>query len=141
MPLVMQLNVVSAEQELYSSTAQKVIVPGSEGDMGIMPQHTQLLSTLRPGEVLVTTASGEDESIYVSGGMVEIQPHVVTILSDTAIRTDELDQERAESAKQHAEQVLAEGGDDMDVAKAQAELLQSIEQLKLIENLRKRKSH
>jgi len=143
MALTMHLNIVSAEEEIYSNPAEMVIVPGSGGDLGIMPQHSQLLSNLKPGEVIITKPGGEQQSIFVSGGIVEVQPHVVTVLSDTAIRENDLDKEKAEQAKQHAEEILnsSEGMEDIDLARAQAELLQAVEQLKLIDKLRKKRSH
>ncbi|MBF0264468.1 MAG: F0F1 ATP synthase subunit epsilon [Gammaproteobacteria bacterium] len=143
MAITMHLNIVSAEEEIYSNPAEMVIVPGSAGELGILPQHAQLLSSLKPGEVIITKPGGEQQSIFISGGIVEVQPHVVTVLSDTAIREDDLDKEKAEQAKQHAEEILnsSEGLDDHDLVKAQAELLQAIEQLKLIDKLRNKRSH
>jgi len=139
MAITMKLNIVSAEQEIYSDLSEMVIVPGTDGDLGIMPQHTQLISTLKPGEVIVTKQGGDRESIYISGGILEVQPHIVTILSDTALRAGDLDEERAQQAKEHAESMLEDNASEMDVAKAQAELMQAIEQLKLIEKLKKNK--
>jgi len=139
MALTMKLNIVSAEREIFSNLAEMVIVPGTDGDLGILPQHTQLLSTLKSGEVIITEQGGKQESIYISGGMLEVQPHVVTILSDTALRAADLDAAAAQEAKEHAEKMLAEQTDEVDVAKAQAELLQAIEQLKMIDKLRKQK--
>ncbi len=141
MAMTMQLNIVSAEEEIFSDLAEMVIVPGSGGDLGIMPQHSQLLSTLKPGEVIITNPGGEKQSIFVSGGILEVQPHVVTVLSDTAIRAADLDEAKAEASRQKAEQMLADKADNVDVAQAQALLMQSIEQLKMIDSMRKRKSH
>jgi len=139
MAITMKLNIVSAEREIYSDLSEMVIVPGTDGDLGIMPQHTQLISTLKPGEVIITLQGGKKESIYISGGILEVQPHIVTILSDTALRAADLDEERAQQAKEKAEALLEENIDQVDIAKAQAELMQAIEQLKLIEKLKKRK--
>jgi F-type H+-transporting ATPase subunit epsilon len=139
MAITMKLHIVSAEQEIYSDLSEMVIVPGTDGDLGIMPQHTQLISTLKPGEVIVTKQGGERESIYISGGILEVQPHIVTILSDTALRASDLDEDRAQQAKEQAESMLEGDADKMDIAKAQAELMQAIEQLKLIEKLKKNK--
>ncbi len=136
MAITMQLNIVSAEQEIFSGLAEMVIVPGTDGDLGIMPQHSQLLSTLKVGEVVVTLQGGEKQSIFISGGIVEVQPHVVTVLSDTAVRVDELDEKRVQEAKERAEKLLQDNTDEIDVAKAQSELLQAIEQLKLIKKLK-----
>lgn len=135
----MKLDIVSAEQEIYSDLSEMVVVPGTNGDLGIMPQHTQLISTLKPGEVIITLKGGKQQSIFISGGIVEVQPHVVTILSDTAIRESELDEERAQKAKEHAESMLSEHTDEMSVAQAQAELVQAIEQLKMIERMKKKR--
>ncbi|MFK5985149.1 MAG: F0F1 ATP synthase subunit epsilon [Pseudomonadota bacterium] len=137
MAITMKLNIVSAEQEIYSDLSEMVIVPGTDGDLGIMPQHTQLISTLKPGEVIITLQGGKKQSIYISGGILEVQPHVVTILSDTALRASDLDEERAQQAKEKAELLLQENTGEIDVAKAQAELMQAIEQLKLIEKMKK----
>ena len=139
MALTMKLNIVSAEREIFSSLAEMVIVPGTDGDLGILPQHTQLLSTLKSGEVIITEQGGKQESIYISGGILEVQPHVVTILSDTALRASDIDAAAALEAKEHAEKLLSEKGDEVDIAKAQAELMQAIEQLKLIDKIRKNK--
>ncbi len=139
MAITMKLNIVSAEQEIYSGLSEMVIVPGTDGDLGILPQHTQLISTLKPGEVIIVLHGGKRESIYISGGILEVQPHVVTILSDTAIRASDLDESRALQAKEKAEALLDEEKDAIDIAKAQAELMQAIEQLKMIEKLKKNK--
>ncbi|MFK5891623.1 MAG: F0F1 ATP synthase subunit epsilon [Pseudomonadota bacterium] len=139
MAITMKLDIVSAEQEIYSDLSEMVIVPGTDGDLGIMPQHTQLISTLKPGEVIITLQGGKKESIYISGGILEVQPHVVTILSDTALRAADLDEDRALQAKEKAEALLEENSGEIDIAKAQAELMQAIEQLKLIEKLKKRR--
>jgi F-type H+-transporting ATPase subunit epsilon len=139
MAITMKLDIVSAEQEIFSDLSEMVLVPGTDGELGIMPQHTQLISTLKAGEVRVTLPGGEQQSIYISGGIVEVQPHVVTILSDTAIRADELDEERAQKAKEQAESMLGENADEVTVAQAQAELMQAIQQLKMIENMKKKR--
>ena len=140
MPMTMKLNIVSAEREIFSELAEMVIVPGAMGDLGILPQHSQLLSTLKAGEVVVTEPGGKQESIFVSGGLLEVQPHVVTILSDTALRTSELDKQSAEARKERAEHILKDQKSDINFAKAEAELEQAIIQLKLIDKLRKKKA-
>lgn len=139
MAITMKLDIVSAEQEIYSDLSEMVVVPGTNGDLGIMPQHSQLISTLKAGEVVITLQGGKQQSIYISGGIVEVQPHVVTILSDTAIREADLDEERAQEAKEHAESILGELTDEVSVAQAQAELMQAIEQLKMIERMKKKR--
>ena len=142
MAMTMKLNIVSAEKEIFSNLAEMVIVPGAMGDLGILPQHSQLLSTLKAGEVIITEQGGNQESIYISGGLLEVQPHVVTILSDTALRASDLDENAAMEAKERAEQALQEQESGIDFAKAEASLAEAIAQLKLIDKLRKkRKGH
>ncbi len=140
MAMTMRLNIVSAEKEIFSSLAEMVIVPGTQGDMGIMPQHSQLLSTLKPGEVIITEQGGEKESIYVSGGIVEVQPHVVTILSDTALRASDIDEAAAQNAKERAEDILSDQKSKIDFAKAEAQLAEAVVQLRMIEQRRKQQS-
>ena len=140
MAMTMKLNIVSAEKEIFSNLAEMVIVPGTQGDLGIMPQHAQLLSTLKAGEVVITEQGGAVESIYVSGGILEVQPHVVTILSDTAVRASDLDEASALQAKERAESTLDDKVTEIDFAKAEAQLAEAIVQLKLIDKLRKKKS-
>jgi len=140
MAMTMRLNIVSAEKEIFSSLAEMVVVPGTQGDMGIMPQHSQLLSTLKPGEVIITEQGGEKESIYVSGGIVEVQPHVVTILSDTALRASDIDEAAAQNAKERAEDILGDHKSKIDFAKAEAQLAEAVVQLRMIEKMRKQQS-
>jgi F-type H+-transporting ATPase subunit epsilon len=140
MAMTMKLNIVSAEKEIFSNLAEMVIVPGTQGDLGIMPQHSQLLSTLKAGEVIITEQGGKKESIYISGGMLEVQPHVVTILSDTALRASDLDESAALEAKQRAEEALKNQKSEIDFAKAESALAEAIAQLRLIEKIRKDKS-
>ncbi len=140
MAMTMKLNIVSAEKEIFSNLAEMVIVPGDMGDLGILPQHSQLLSTLKAGEVIITEQGGNQESIYISGGLLEVQPHVVTILSDTALRAGDLDEYAAQAAKQRAEEVLKDQDAEMDFAVAEAQLAEAIAQLKLIDKLRKKQS-
>jgi F-type H+-transporting ATPase subunit epsilon len=139
MAMTMHVNIVSAEKQLFSDTAEIVVAPASQGEVGIHPRHTQMLTTLKPGEVRVTKQGGEEESIYVSGGILEVQPHVVTILSDTAVRGADLDEAAAIAAKERAEQALKDKTGDMEEAEALARLAESVAQLKMIEKLRKGK--
>ncbi|HIB30852.1 MAG TPA: F0F1 ATP synthase subunit epsilon, partial [Candidatus Thioglobus sp.] len=111
---MIQVDIVSATESLYSGEAKCVFAPGVSGELGIYPQHLALLSTLRPGEVRVETESGI-ESIYVSGGIVEVQPSIVTIFSDTAIRANDLDESKALEAKQRAEEEMANADTDHDI--------------------------
>jgi F-type H+-transporting ATPase subunit epsilon len=133
------VDIVSAEGEIFSGDATMVFVPALLGDIGIAPRHAPLLTTLRPGEVRVQTAAGEEQHVYVSGGALEVQPHLVTVLADTAVRAKDLDEAAALQAKQRAEEALASRGEQMELAEAQAELARAIAQLKAIERLRKLK--
>jgi F-type H+-transporting ATPase subunit epsilon len=138
MAMTLHVDIVSAEAEIFSGTATMVFAPAEMGEVGITPRHTPLLTRLKPGEVRVQTQEGEELSFFVSGGMLEIQPHVVTVLSDTAIRADDLDEAQALEAKERAEHMLADQSADIDYAKAQAELVQSMAQLAAIKKLRNR---
>ena len=102
MAMTMHANIVSAEAEIFSGTVEIVVAPAIMGEVGIYPRHTQMLTTLKPGEVRVTKQGGEEESFYVSGGILEVQPHAVTILSDTCVRARDLDEAAALEAKQAA---------------------------------------
>jgi len=138
MAMTMHVDIVSAEHEIYSGVAEVVVAPALMGEVGIYPRHTQMLTPLKPGEVRITKQGGEEEAIYVSGGMMEVQPHVVTILSDTAVRAQDLDEAAAMEAKQKAEQAIQGRGDEMDLAEAQAHLAEAVAQLQTIQRLRKK---
>jgi F-type H+-transporting ATPase subunit epsilon len=133
------VDIVSAEGEIFTGEATMVFAPAIMGELGIAPRHAPLITSLKPGEVRVQLPSGEEQHVYVSGGALEVQPHVVTVLADTAIRAHDLDEAAALKAKQRAEEALANQTDKIEVAKAQAELAQQVAQLKLIEKLRKHK--
>lgn len=135
--MTMHLDVVSAEKELFSGTINAVFAPAQMGDVGIFPRHTPLVTGLRPGELKIEIEGEEDQYLYVSGGILEVQPHVVTVLSDTAIRAEDLDEAKALEAKQRAEDALKDQQGDFDAAKAQAELVRAAEQLRMIERMRK----
>lgn len=130
-------DIVSAEAEIFSGDAKMVIVPGEQGDLGIAPRHAPLLTRLRPGQVRVIRPDGEEEFYYISGGMLEIQPHVVSVLSDTAQRAGDLDEAAAVRAKEEAEKALADRSAGMEVAQAQAQLAQAMAQLAALERFRK----
>ena len=136
MALTIHVDIVSAEEEIFSGSAEMVIAPAIGGELGIMPRHTPLLAPLKPGEVIVRNGD-EDQYFYVSGGMVEVQPHVVTVLSDTALRAKDLDEAQAEAAKKRAEDAMKDKKSDVDYARAQAELAEAIAQLRTIQSLRK----
>jgi len=136
MAMTMHIDIVSAEEEIYSGTCEMVFAPLVTGEVGVMPRHAPLLARMKPGEVRVR--SGKDEqSFVVSGGLLEIQPHVVTVLADTAVRAHDLDEAQALEAKRRAEEALKDKKSDMDMARAQAELAEAIAQLRAIEKLRK----
>lgn len=134
-------DIVSAEAEIYSGEATMVIVPGEQGDLGVTPRHAPLLTRLRAGEVRVQTPEGGEEHFYVSGGLLEIQPHVVTVLSDTGLRAADLDEAAALEAKAAAERALADKTASMEVAEAQAQLAQAMAQLAALERFRKKMKH
>ena len=139
MAMTMHVDIVSAEVELFSGTAEVVVAPAVRGEVGIYPRHTQMITPLKPGEVRITKQGGEEEAIYVSGGILEVQPHVVTILSDTAVRAHDLDEAAAMQAKQDAEQALKDRQGEMEMAEDMAQLAQAQAQLHAIERLRKTK--
>ena len=137
MAMTLHLDVVSAEKELFSGTISAVFAPALMGDVGIYPRHTPLVTALRPGELKISIEGHEDQYLYVSGGILEVQPHVVTVLSDTAIRAEDLDEAKALEAKQRAEDAMKDKASDFDAAKAQIELVRAAEQLRMIERMRK----
>ncbi|MFZ1642818.1 MAG: F0F1 ATP synthase subunit epsilon [Candidatus Contendobacter sp.] len=137
MAMTLHVDIVSAEKELFSGAAEMVTAPGELGELGILPRHSQLLTRLKPGQVRVRLLGGEEQLFYVSGGLLEVQPHVVTILSDTAERAKDLDEVAAKAAKQRAEQVIADSRSEFEFARAKAELAEAIAQLQTIERLRK----
>jgi len=130
-------DIVSAEGEIFSGAAKMVFVPASQGEMGIAPRHAPLLTLLKSGEVRVPTPEGEEQSFFVGGGAIEIQPKKVTVLADTALRANDLDEARALEAKQRAEELLASNLDKISEAEALAELVRAAAQLKMIAKLRK----
>ncbi|MGE0114542.1 MAG: F0F1 ATP synthase subunit epsilon [Steroidobacteraceae bacterium] len=134
-----QVDIVSAEGEIFTGEAAMVFAPAVLGDIGIAPRHAPLITNLRPGEVRVQLPSGEEQHVYVSGGALEVQPHLVTVLADTAIRAKDLDEAAALQAKQRAEEALASRSETMELAEAQAELARAMAQLRAIERLRKLK--
>ncbi len=138
--LTIDVDVVSAVKSLYSGKARRVFAPGAMGEIGVLPKHAPFLSTLRPGEVRIEGENGETEHIYVSGGIVEVQPHTITILSDTATRAHDLDEARCLEAKTRAEEVMANADTDVDITKVKVSILELSAQLKLIEKLRKQKN-
>jgi len=140
MAMTMHLNIVSAEEEIFSGTVQSVFVPLISGEVGIYPRHTPLIGEIKPGEIVVRSDEGENEQhFFVSGGILEVQPHVVTVLSDTAIRAKDLDESVALEAKRQAEEAMQDQKADMDFALAQAELAEAVAQLNMIRKLREKR--
>ena len=138
MDMTLHVDIVSAEAEIFSGTSTMVFAPAEKGEVGISPPQTPLLTRQKPGEVRVQSDDGEEQSFFVSGGMLEVQPHVVTVLADTAIRADNLDEAQALEAKERAEKLLSDKTADIDYAKAQSELAESIAQLSTIRKLRQK---
>jgi F-type H+-transporting ATPase subunit epsilon len=136
----MQVEVVSAENEIFSGEATMLIATAAAGELGIYPQHTPLLTKLKAGDVRVQTADGEEQVIYVSGGILEVTPKKVTVLSDTAIRADDLDEAAALEAQRKAEQALKDSKADIDYARAKAELAQAAAQLQALKKRLKKRS-
>ena len=120
-----QVDIVSAEGEIYSGTASMVFAPAKMGEVGIAPRHAPMLSSLSPGEVRVQDADGKEETFYITGGLLEVQPHLVTILADTALRGDQLDEAAALAAQHDAEEALKGASDQTDLVRAQAELTEA----------------
>jgi len=138
MPLTIDVDIVSAERSIFSGPALMVFAPAEMGEVGITPRHTPLLTRLRPGEVRVQHPNGEEEGFYVSGGMLEIQPMVVTVLSDTAVRAEDLDEAAVLKAKEEAERQVHDRDAEIDYATAQAQLAETVAQLRTIQRLRRR---
>ncbi len=136
--MTIHVDIASAEEEIHSGPATVVYAPAEMGEVGIYPRHAPLLSRLRPGEIRIETPAGEELFFFVSGGLLEVQPHVVTVLADTAIRATDLDEAAALEAQKQAEQEMKDRKSEMDYAKAKAELVQAAAQLRAIQKLRKR---
>ena len=136
MAMTIHVDIVSAEAEIFSGTANMVFAPAEMGEVGIAPRHTPLLTRLKPGEVRVQVEGQEEQYFYVSGGILEIQPHVVTVLADTALRAKDLDEAAALRVKKRAEKAIADKASDFDYAKAQAELAEASAQLHAIRRMR-----
>ena len=134
----MLINIVSAENEIFTGEAKMFFAPAAKGDIGVLPNHTPLLSQLLPGEVRITLTDGEDEAFYITGGLLEVQPDGVTVLSDTAVRAHDLDEAAAIEARERAEQLMQGRESDIDYAAAQSEFAEAIAQIATIQRLRKR---
>jgi len=139
MAMTIRVDIVSAEGAIHSGPATMVYATAQMGEVGIAPRHTAFISRLKPGDVRVESENGEQEHFYISGGMLEVQPSVVTVLADTAVRAHDLDEAAALEAKRRAEEALAGHTAEFEYAKAQAELAEAVAQLRAIEKLRKMK--
>jgi F-type H+-transporting ATPase subunit epsilon len=136
----MRVDVVSAEEEIFSGEAEFVALPGESGELGILPGHTPLITRIRPGAVRIKIAGRTDEEfVFVAGGILEVQPNTVTVLADTAIRGTDLDEAKAAEAKQLAEEALVNKDSSIDYAQAQAELASAVAQLAAIQRLRQKR--
>lgn len=131
--MTVQLNVVSAEEELFSGRIESLQITGSEGELGVMPGHAPLLTSLKPGMARIVKQHGEEEVLYLSGGMLEVQPNQVTVLADVATRGEDLDEQAALEAKERAEKHLNDHGSDVDYAEAASELARAVAQLRVIQ--------
>lgn len=140
MTMTVHVDIVSAEGAIHSGSATMVYAPGEMGELGIAPRHTALITRLKPGDVRLEDEHGEMEHFYVSGGLLEVQPHAVTVLADTALRAHDIDEAEALKAKQRAEEALEGKTAEFEYAKAQAELAEAVAQLRAIEKLRKIKA-
>ena len=138
MSKTIQCDIVSAHEEIWSGQAAQVFATGVSGELGIYPRHTPLITQLNPGPVRVVDEQGQEQLFFVGGGIIEIQPHIVTVLADTAVRADDLDAAAAQRAKDEAERELLNRTDTLEVAEAQAKLAEAVAQLQALEHLRKK---
>ena len=134
-----RVEVVSAEESIFSGEARFVALPGEAGELGIYPRHTPLITRIRPGSVRIEKADGTEEFVFVAGGVLEVQPHIVTVLSDTAIRGKDLDEEKANEARRAAEEAIKNAKSEIDLAKAQSELAVMAAQLAALRKYRQKR--
>ena len=139
MSTTIHVDVVSAEQQIFSGEAEFVVLPGESGELGIYPRHTPLITRIKPGAVRIEKADGSEEFVFVAGGLLEVQPNCVTVLSDTAIRGKDLDDEKANAAKAAAEEALKSAKTDIDIAMAQSELAVMAAQIAALRKYRQKK--
>ena len=133
------VDVVSAEESIFSGEARFVALPGEAGELGVYPRHTPLITRIKPGAVRIEKADGSEEFVFVAGGLLEVQPHCVTVLSDTAIRGKDLDEAKATAAKAAAEEALKNAKSDIDIALAQSELAVMAAQIAALRKFRQKK--
>ena len=141
MASTIRCDIVSAEEEIFHGEVLMVVATGEMGELGIAPRHAPLITRLKPGKVVVTTPDGQQLDFAISGGILEVQPQVVTVRTDTAIRGGDLDEASAQKAKEEAERMLANRGEAMDLAEAQTKLAEAMAQLQALERLRKNLTH
>ena len=141
MSKTIRCDIVSAEKEIFHGEATLVVATAELGEIGIAPRHAPLITRLRPGKIIVTLPDGEKLDFYVSGGVLEVQPQVVTVLADTVVRADDLDEAAALKAKEEAERVLANRSEAMSISEAQSRLAEAMAQLQALERLRKNLKH
>ncbi|PKM09279.1 MAG: F0F1 ATP synthase subunit epsilon [Gammaproteobacteria bacterium HGW-Gammaproteobacteria-4] len=141
MASTIRCDIVSAEEEIFHGVVSMVVATGEMGELGIAPRHAPLITRLKPGQVRVILEDGEEQNFYVSGGILEVQPQVVTVLADTAVRAKDIDEAAAKFAKEEAERAIANRTDVMEVAQAQARLAEAVAQLQALERLRKNLKH
>jgi F-type H+-transporting ATPase subunit epsilon len=134
-----QVEVVSAEESIFSGQAKFVALPGEAGELGILPGHVPLITRIKPGAVRIEKADGDEEFVFVAGGILEVQPKLVTVLSDTAIRGHDLDEAKANEARKAAQEALKNASSDLDIAKAQSELAVMAAQIAALRKFRQRK--
>jgi len=134
----LRIDIVSAEREIFSGQADMVFATGIMGELGIAPGHTPLLTALKPGNIRVKMADQSEEVFYISGGMLEVQPFVVTVLADTALRANDIDEAAALAAKESAEKLLAQKSSEIDFARASSELAEAIAQLQAVRKLKEK---
>jgi F-type H+-transporting ATPase subunit epsilon len=137
MTKTIRCDIVSAHEEIFSGEVKMVFATGIAGELGISPRHAPLITQLKPGPVRIQDVAGEEQFFFVTGGIIEVQPHVVTVMADTAMRGEDLDQAAAEAAKAEAERELADRTGEMEIAEAQSKLLEAVAQLQALERLRK----
>jgi len=141
MTTTIRCDIDSAEAEIFHGDVEMVVATGEMGELGIAPRHAPLITRLKPGYVRIRQVGGEQQEFYISGGILEVQPQVVSVLADTAIRTSDLDEAKAKAAKDDAERILAGRGEAMEIAEAQAKLTEALAQLQALERLRKNMKH
>ncbi|HTR06029.1 MAG TPA: F0F1 ATP synthase subunit epsilon [Paraburkholderia sp.] len=141
MAATIKVDVVSAEESIFDGQAKFIALPGEAGELGILPGHTPLITRIRPGAVRIVAEDGEEEFVFVAGGILEVQPGAVTVLADTAIRGKDLDEAKATEARKRAEEALQNSGSNLEYATAQAELAYAVAQLAAIQRLRKMNQH